>query len=60
MANKLKIGFDIDSWSKQDYRDLINDMNLDIDEIELYLITKETDLKEIDDLLELDHWKQIM
>lgn len=40
MKNKLKIAFDIGSWNKEDYRLLIKDIASDVEEFELYLITK--------------------
>lgn len=40
---KLKIGFDIDSWDKRDYRILIEDFSRDSSEIDLYLLTTSTD-----------------
>jgi len=45
--SKLKLGFDIDgdySWNNQMYRSLIKDMLNNSDQIDLYLITKNTDI----------------
>lgn len=51
MINRLKVGFDPTSaWDYEVFRDLVKDMVLDTTEIEVYIVTTNTDTDYVDDV----------